>query len=166
MNRIEIRAPVAGVVVRLLHNTKGGVVAAGAVVLELLPVGNGLLIEARLNPKEVIHVKEGLAAMVRLTALNQRLTPMIEGTVAYVSADTVSQRESLREAAAGGDASRRDSFVVRVKLDEERAHSRIENFKPTPGMPADVFIKTDERTFMEYILKPLSDTFVRAFREQ
>ena len=166
MNRIEIRAPVAGVVVRLLHNTKGGVVAAGAVVLELLPVGNGLLIEARLNPKEVIHVKEGLAAMVRLTALNQRLTPMIEGTVVYVSADTVSQRESLREAAAGGDASRRDSFVVRVKLDEERAHSRIENFKPTPGMPADVFIKTDERTFMEYILKPLSDTFVRAFREQ
>ena len=53
-----------------------------------------------------------------------------------------------------------------MKLDEQRAHSRIADFKPTPGMPADVFIKTDQRTFMEYILKPLSDTFVRAFREQ
>jgi HlyD family type I secretion membrane fusion protein len=162
MERIEIRAPVAGIVVRLLHNTKGGVVAAGAVVLELLPVDDELVIEARLNPKEVVHVKEGLDAMVRLTALNQRLTPMIEGKVVYLSADTVSQRES----ATAQDAARRDTFIVRVQLDERSARSKIENFGPTPGMPADVFIKTDERTFLEYILKPLSDTFVRAFREQ
>ena len=162
MDRIEIRAPVAGIVVRLLYNTKGGVVSAGAVVLELLPLGDGLLIEARLNPKEVVHVKEGLGAMVRLSALNQRLTPMIEGKVVYVSADTVSQREP----SGGKDFARQDTFVVRVQLDEERALSKIADFKPTPGMPADVFIKTDKRTFMEYILKPLSDTFVRAFREQ
>jgi HlyD family secretion protein len=162
MDRIEIRAPVAGIVVRLLHNTKGGVVAAGAVVLELLPVDDELIIEARLNPNEVVHVKEGLDAMVRLSALNQRLTPMIEGTVVYLSADTVSQREL----SAGKDPPRRDTFVVRVQLDERSARGKIENFRPTPGMPADVFIKTDERTFLEYILKPLSDTFVRAFREQ
>jgi HlyD family secretion protein len=162
MDRIEIQAPVAGIVVRLFHNTKGGVVSAGAVVLELLPLGDGLLIEARLNPKEVVHVKEGLGAMVRLTALNQRLTPMIEGKVVYLSADTVSQREPT----GAKDVARQDTFVVRIQLDEQRARSKIENFKSTPGMPADVFIKTDERTFMEYILKPLSDTFVRAFREQ
>lgn len=161
MDRIEIRAPVAGIVVRLFHNTTGGVVAAGAVVLELLPINNELIIEARLNPNEVVHVKEGLGAMVRLTALNQRLTPMIEGKVVYLSADTVSQREPF----AAKDAARRDTFVVRVKLDEQSAHNKIENFRPTPGMPADVFIKTDERTFLEYIMKPLSDTFVRAFRE-
>ena len=100
--------------------------------------------------------------MVRLTALNQRLTPMIEGRVVYLSADTVSQREP----SSAKDVARQDTFVVRVQLDEQRARSKIENFKPTPGMPADVFIKTDERTFLEYILKPLSDTFVRAFREQ
>jgi HlyD family secretion protein len=57
-------------------------------------------------------------------------------------------------------------FVVRVQIDEQSARSKVESFRPTPGMPADVFIKTDERTFLEYILKPLSDTFVRAFREQ
>lgn len=162
MDRIEIRAPVAGIVVRLMHNTKGGVVAAGAVVLELLPVDDELIIEARLNPNEVVHVKEGLGAMVRLSALNQRLTPMIEGKVVYLSADTVSQREPF----GAKEAARRDTFVVRVQLDEASARSKIESFRPTPGMPADVFIKTDERTFLEYILKPLSDTFVRAFREQ
>lgn len=162
MDRIEIRAPVAGIVVRLMHNTKGGVVAAGAVVLELLPVDDELIIEARLNPNEVVHVKEGLGAMVRLSALNQRLTPMIEGKVVYLSADTVSQREPF----GAKEAARRDTFVVRVQLDEASARSKIESFRPTPGMPADVFIKTDERTFLEYIMKPLSDTFVRAFREQ
>lgn len=161
MERIEIRAPVAGIVVRLLHNTTGGVVAAGAVVLELLPLNDELVIEARLNPKEVVHVKEGLSAMVRLSALNQRLTPMIDGKVVYLSADTVAQREPY----AAKEAARSDTFVVRVQLDEESASSKIEHFRPTPGMPADVFIKTDERTFLEYIMKPLSDTFVRAFRE-
>jgi len=161
MDRIEIRAPVAGIVVRLLHNNKGGVVAAGAVVLELLPTNDELIIEARLNPSEVVHVKEGLAAMVRLSALNQRLTPMIEGKVVYLSADTVSQRENP----GAHEATRRDTFVVRIQLDDRNMRSKVENFRPTPGMPADVFIKTDERTFLEYIMKPLSDTFVRAFRE-
>jgi multidrug efflux pump subunit AcrA (membrane-fusion protein) len=125
-------------------------------------MGTLLVIEARLNPKEVVHVKEGLGAMVRLTALNQRLMPMIEAKVVYIPADTVSQRET----SSGKDAVRQDSFVVRVQIDEERAHSKIDSFKPMPGMPADVFIKTDERTFLEYSLKPLSDTFTRAFREQ
>lgn len=163
MDRIEIRSPVTGIVVRLLHNTKGGVVAAGAVVLELLPIEDELIIEARLRPNEVVHVKEGLGAIVRLSALNQRLTPMIEGKVVYLSADTVSQREpsAAREAAA-----RHDTFVVRVQLDEASARSKIEGFRPTPGMPADVFIRTGERTFLEYIMKPMSDTFARAFREQ
>jgi HlyD family type I secretion membrane fusion protein len=162
MDRIEMRAPVAGIVVRLLHNTKGGVVAAGAVVLELLPVDDELVIEARLSPNQVVHVKEGLGAMVRLSALNQRLTPMIEGNVVYLSADTVSQREAI----GARDGMRPDTFVVRVQLSDRDMRNKIETFRPTPGMPADVFIKTDERTFLEYIMKPLSDTFVRAFREQ
>jgi multidrug efflux pump subunit AcrA (membrane-fusion protein) len=109
-----------------------------------------------------VHVKEGVGAMVRLTALNQRLTPMIEGKVVYLSADTVSQREP----SGIKDTVRQDTFVVRVQLDEDRARSKIDHFIPTPGMPADVFIRTERRTFMDYIMKPLSDTFAKAFREQ
>ena len=92
--RSEVRAPVRGIVVKLNHHTRGGVVAAGAVILELLPANDELIIEARLNPNDVAHVRSGRDALVRLTALNQRLTPMIDGKVTYLSADTVTQVDS------------------------------------------------------------------------
>ena len=64
------------------------------------------------------------------------------------------------------DAVRRDSFIVRVQLDERDARDKVENFRPTPGMPADVFIETGQRTFLTYLLRPVVDSFSRAFRER
>jgi hypothetical protein len=98
-----------------------------------------------------------------LTALNQRLTPMIEGKVIYLSADTVSEHSARK---GGEPDARRDSFIVRVRLDERDTLNKIENFRPTPGMPADVFIETGQRTFFNYLLRPVLDSFSRAFREQ
>lgn len=161
--RSEVRAPVRGIVVKLNHHTRGGVVAAGAVILELLPANEDLIIEARLNPTDVSHVREGLDALVRLTALNQRLTPMIDGKVTYLSADTVTQADA--RARTDPDLQPRHSFIVRVSLDAQDARAKVADFRPTPGMPADVFIKTGERTFFEYIMKPVLDSFARAFRE-
>ena len=161
--RSEVRAPVRGIVVKLNHHTRGGVVAAGAVILELLPANDELIIEARLNPTDVSHVREGLDALVRLTALNQRLTPMIDGKVTYLSADTVTQADA--RARIDPDLQPRHSFIVRVSLDAQDARAKVADFRPTPGMPADVFIKTGERTFFEYIMKPVLDSFARAFRE-
>ena len=163
VERSEVRAPVRGIVVKLNQHTRGGVVAAGAVILELLPANEELIIEARVNPADVAHVRQGLDALVRLTALNQRLTPMIGGKVAYLSADTVTQSDA--RARADGDLSTRHSYIVRVRLDVQDAREKIADFQPTPGMPADVFIKTGERTFFEYIMKPVLDSFARAFRE-
>ena len=57
------------------------------------------------------------------------------------------------------------SYIVRVKLDEDDVRKKIGDFNPTPGMPADVYIKTGERTFFEYMLRPVLDSFSRAFRE-
>jgi HlyD family secretion protein len=161
--RSEVRAPVRGIVVKLNHHTRGGVVAAGAVILELLPANDELIIEARLNPNDVAHVRSGLDALVRLTALNQRLTPMIDGKVTYLSADTVTQVDA--RARTEPDLQPRHSFIVRVRLDAEDTRAKVADFRPTPGMPADVFIKTGERTFFEYIMKPVLDSFARAFRE-
>jgi HlyD family type I secretion membrane fusion protein len=161
--RSEVRAPVRGIVVKLNHHTRGGVVAAGAVILELLPANDDLIIEARLNPNDVAHVRSGLDALVRLTALNQRLTPMIDGKVTYLSADTVTQTDARARTEA--DLQPRHSFIVRVSLDAQDARAKVVDFRPTPGMPADVFIKTGERTFFEYIMKPVLDSFARAFRE-
>lgn len=164
VDRTELRAPVRGIIVKLHQHTAGGVVSAGAVILELLPVNDELIIEARINPSEIWHVKRGQDALVRLSALNQRLTPMIEGKVAYLSADAVATQYVRTKAEQ--EAPQRPTYVVRVRLDEKDVRAKLATFQPTPGMPADVFIKTGERTFFDYIMRPVWDSFSRAFREQ
>ena len=164
VERIEVRAPVRGIVVKLHQHTPGGVIAAGAVILEMLPVNDELIIEARINPSEIWHVKAGQRALVKLSALNQRVTPMIEGKVIYLSADAIGQING--SARTEREPQTRPSYVVRVRLDQRDVHRQIRDFRPTPGMPADVFIKTGERTFFDYIMRPVLDSFARAFREQ
>ena len=88
---------------------------------------------------------------------------MIKGSVVYLSADAVAE-QSVQYREQSGSA--RDSFVVRVALDDADVRSKIKAFRPTPGMPAEVFIKTGERTFFEYMMRPVMDSFNRAFREQ
>jgi HlyD family secretion protein len=164
VERTDIRAPVRGIVVKLNQHTRGGVVAAGSTILELLPVNDELIIQGRISPNQVAHVKEGQPATVRLSALNQRVTPMVDGKVIYLSADTISDRPSmLTEAPQTTD---RGSFIVRVKLDEKDVKAKAPNFKPTPGMPADLYIRTGERTFFDYLMEPVMRSFSRAFREE
>jgi HlyD family type I secretion membrane fusion protein len=164
VERVEVRAPVTGIIVKRHFHTAGGVVAPGAVILELLPMHEELLIEARINPSDVSHVAVGQQALARLSALNQRVTPMIEAKVVYLSADALA--EQTPPTRAGQDNTRRDFYVVRVRLDEDDVRKRLDSFRPTPGMPASVYIKTSERTFFEYIMRPVLDSFSRAFRER
>jgi HlyD family secretion protein len=162
--RVEVVAPVRGIVVKLHLNTTGGVINPGAVILELLPVNVDLIIESRVLPADIAQVKEGQAAQVRITALNSRMTPMVDANVVYVSADAVGETDPRKLAAnpAAGHA----LFVVKVRLDEEDLRAKAHDFRPMPGMPADVFIKTGQRTFFQYLMKPLSDSFAHAFRER
>lgn len=164
VNRIEVRSPVHGAVIKLNANTPGGVIAPGAIILELLPMNEDLLIEARISPREITHVHNGQNALVRLTALNQRLTPMIPARVIYLSPDSVTENADPSSGKAAQSRSG-PSFVVRVKLDGRSSAHLAPTFKPTPGMPADLFIKTGERTFFDYIMRPVFDSFARAFRE-
>src|SRR5260370_10650586 len=116
VERTDVRAPVRGVVVKLNQYTPGGVIGPGGVILELLPVNDELIIEARVKPNEITHVNEGQNALVRLTALNQRLTPMIQGKVIYLLAEIVSV-QSARHASESGTP-RRQSFIRRVRFAE------------------------------------------------
>jgi HlyD family secretion protein len=135
------------------------------VILELLPVGDERIIEAHVNPRDISHVTLGQEALVRLSALNQRVTPMVGASVIYVSADALAgQIQGKNETRPDGDT-RREFYVIRVRLDKDDVLKRMPEFTPTPGMPADVYIKTGERTFFEYIMKPVFDSFSRAFRE-
>ena len=164
VDRTEIRSPVKGVVVKINQNTIGGVIAPGEPILELLPVNDELVIEARVDPSQITHLDRGQKALVRLTAFNQRVTPMIAGEVVYLSADTIS--ESERTEAGAGALRKSNSFIVRVRLDRDDAELKAPDFRAMPGMPADIFIKTADRTFFDYVVTPVTDVFSRAFREK
>jgi HlyD family type I secretion membrane fusion protein len=165
VDRVEVRSPVRGIVVKKNFHTSGGVIAPGAVILELLPIGDERVIEAHVNPKDISHVRIGEQALVRLSALNQRVTPMVGASVIYVSADALADQVQVKTEARADSDTRREFYVVRVRLDQDDILRRMPEFIPTPGMPADVYIKTGERTFFEYIMKPVLDSFSRAFRE-
>lgn len=157
LERIRITSPVKGVVVKLRYHTPGGVVEAGKTVLEIVPLQENLLIEVRVRPQDIDTVKIGQPAIIRLSALKQRITPMIAGEVVYVSADTLPDDKS-------NQLSRSDVYVARVAPSPAEM-SALKGFVPTPGMPTEVYIKTTERTFLEYLLQPLKDSMSRAFRE-
>lgn len=156
LHRATINAPVAGTVVRLYYHTSGGVIESGKPILEILPADAPLIIEAQVSRNEIDSVKVGQKATVRLTALNQRTTPVLNGDVFYISAD------SLAEQTQSGD---REVYLARIRLPVSEL-TRVPGFAPTPGMPAEILIQTMERTFFSYITKPITDSMARAFMEQ
>lgn len=155
LRRVEIVAPVSGTIVRLYYHTPGGVVESGKAIAEILPSDEPLIIETQVPRTEIDSVQIGFPSTVRLSALNQRTTPVLNGTVYYVSADTVSD---------GADVAQ-EVYVARISIEADELQ-RVPGFSPTPGMPAEIMIQTAERTFVQYLAKPIVDSMSRAFREQ
>jgi HlyD family type I secretion membrane fusion protein len=158
VGRTNLTAPVRGSVVKLRYHTNGGVIEPGKSIMEIVPLQDELIIEARIRPQDIDKVKRGRWATIRLTALNQRVTPMVGGEVIYLSADALPDD---KQRAAGPPS---DLYVVRVRLDRNDV-GLVRDFEPTPGMPAELYIQTSERTFFEYLMQPLKDSMARAFRE-
>jgi HlyD family secretion protein len=162
LDRIEIRAPTSGVIHQLSTHTIGGVIRASDSIMEVVPDSDELLVETRLQPNDIDQVRLGQKAFVRFSAFNQRTTPQLTGTVAYVSA-TTSHDQAAQGGVQGGVQG--SFFTVRVVLaDEERR--RLGGLQLVPGMPAEVFMQTGSRTMMSYLLKPITDQMQRAFVEQ
>ncbi len=158
LERTRILAPVKGTVVKLRYHTPGGVIEPGKAIMEIVSLQDELVIEARVRPQDIDKIKHSQTAAVRLTALNQRTTPMVEGVVVYISADALPD-DKMRSAPSAPDV-----YVVRVRL-KSASVAGVRGFEPTPGMPAEVYIQTTERTFFEYLMQPLRDSMARAFRE-
>lgn len=154
--RTTIHAPAAGTVVRMMYHTAGGVIESGKTILEILPSDVPLIIETQVPRTDIDNVHVGQKATVRLVALNMRTTPVLNGEVFYVSADSLP--------AATGDT-RREIYLARVNLPVSEL-SRVPGFSPTPGMPAEIMIQTAERTFFSYLTKPITESMSRAFMEQ
>lgn len=154
LDRVDIVAPEDGIVLGLKAHTVGGVVRAGEPILDIVPSGDSLVVEVRVPAKDIDKIALGQTSLVRLSALSLKTTPEIQGKVAWVSADRIS--ETL--------ANQQPYYLARIRL-YQKTMTDFGNTRLKPGMPAEVFIQTEERTALNYLLKPLSDSLARAFSE-
>ena len=153
LGRMTIVAPQAGVVHKLTAHTVGGVVAPGDVIMEIVPQEDELLFEGRLDPAYVDQVAVGQQAGVRLVALDQTKTPEVEGSVTAIAPDVRSD---------GPNSPPYYAITVRLEPEVERQlPARL-----VPGMPVELLIKGQDRTVLNYLVKPLADRIAHTFREQ
>ncbi|WP_284778151.1 HlyD family type I secretion periplasmic adaptor subunit [Agrobacterium sp. lyk4-40-TYG-31] len=156
LERTIIRSPVNGTVIRSYYHTAGGVITTGKPIMEILPAHVPLILEAQVLRTSIDQLHEGQMASIRLSALNRRTTPVLDGKVFYVSADSIEENAGMQV---------KDVYIVRVQISDEEL-AKVHGFHPVPGMPADVMIQTSERTFFEYLTKPIADSMSRAFKER
>lgn len=152
--RTDVLSPSDGTVVDMQVHTTGAVIRPGERLLDVVPGNVKLIIEARVNPTDIDIVHAGLTAQVRLVAFNQRVTPTVEGIVAGVSADRLTDETT-------GEA----YYTARVELTDQQ-DPRLEGLTLLPGMPAEVLIRTGERTLVQYLVSPVRQSFTRSLREQ
>ena len=154
LSRVLIRAPITGKVLNLTTHTEGGVVSPGAAILELVPEGGELTVIARVSPNDIDRVHIGFEGVVRFSAFNQNTTPELLARVTKLSPDRLVDEQT---------------GVSYYQAELELLPSSIEDIADLellPGMPAEVLIETGERTFFEYLAKPVSNAFQRSFLEE
>jgi HlyD family secretion protein len=154
LRRTEIRAPQDGVVFQTTANTVGGVVAAGDPIMLIVPESDTLMVEVKVEPKDIDQLQFGQPVVLRFSAFNMRTTPELNGTVVRIAADTSTDQRTGQS-----------YYLVRIAMTAEEI-SRLGDVKLTPGMPVEAFIQTGERTMLSYLVKPLHDQLKRAFREK
>jgi HlyD family secretion protein len=154
LKRVEIRAPQAGMVHQLAVHTIGGVVTASEPLMLIVPDGDELTVEARVAPQNIDQLVPGQRAVLRFAAFNQRTTPEINGKVTRMSADLTQDQKT-------GVA----FYTVRIAMPPDEI-ARLGGLKLVPGMPLEAFIQTGDRTVLSYLVRPLHDQIVRAFRER
>jgi len=153
LRRIDIRAPQTGIVHQLAFHTIGGVVQPGETIMTIVPDGFDLIVEARVTPTDRDQIEAGQKAVITFSAFSQRTTPNAHGKVTTISPDL-----SVDETTGAS------FFTAQVGLDEGELE-RLGNLELVPGMPAETFIQTGNRTVLSFLLKPLTDNLRRAFRE-
>ena len=154
LSRVVIRAPESGMVLDMKVHTIGGVVSAATPLLDIVPASSELVVEAKVATKDIDRLELGRAADIRFVAFNQATTPVIEGTLIRVSADSLTEERT-------GD----QYYLVRVKVSED-GMKKLGNRKLQPGMPADVLINAGERTMLQYLLKPARNMFAESLIEE
>jgi epimerase transport system membrane fusion protein len=154
LDRTIIRAPYSGTVVGLSVFSVGGVVARGQRILDIVPDGTPLVVEAQVAVADIAEVHPGAIAEVHFSAYKQRLLPIIHGTVTTISADRLTDERT-------GFA----YYAASVEIDPRELAGSPE-VQLYPGMPVTVMIPTGARTALAYLVAPLAESFDRAFRQR
>lgn len=152
LSRVVIRAPEDGMILGMKVHTIGGVVSPATPLLEIVPAVSDLIVEAKVSPNDIDRVEVGKSADIRFSSFNSNTTPVIQGRVIHVSADRLEEQDGT------------PYYLARVGLTEEGT-KRLGGLRLQPGMPAEVFINTGERTLLQYLIQPATDTFARSLIE-
>jgi HlyD family secretion protein len=150
---IQIQAPVAGVVHEMTATTLGGVIAPGQEIMQIIPKRDSLIIKAQIMPKDIDQVNLGQDTNVIFSALKQSAAPELDGHVSYISAD------SVVDPITGSSY-----FNIEVSVLDDQL-TKLQGKTLIPGMPADIFIQTQERSVFDYLTGPLRDTFKKTMRD-
>ena len=152
--RTEIQAPQAGIVHDLSIHTVGAVIAPGETIMSIVPVSDVLVIDAKVAPQDIDQVKLGGRADVRILAGNRRIVPVLGAQITRVSPDLTHEPQTNRS-----------YYAVRLTLAADATES-LGDLRLLPGMAAEVFFATGQRTPLQYLLQPLTEQIARAFRER
>ncbi|WP_417742985.1 HlyD family type I secretion periplasmic adaptor subunit [Salipiger sp.] len=154
LKRLEITAPVAGVVYGMTVFAPRSVIRAADPVLYLVPQDRPLVIAAQIEPIHIDQTHVGQEVTLRFSALDQRTTPELFGTVTQISADAFTNEETSAS-----------YYRAEIILNEGEADKLPEGSTLIPGMPVEAFLRTADRTPLAYLVKPFTDYFSKAFRE-
>lgn len=157
VSRTDVKSPVRGVVKQIAVNTVGGVVAPGAQIMQIVPLDDTLLVEARLRPQDIAFIRPGQQATVKITAYDYGIFGGLEGKVEMISADSiVDERDQRKES----------YFQVQVRTDRAYLGTEQKPLPIIPGMTAQVDVITGRKTILHYLLKPINKARERALRER
>ena len=152
--RTEIRAPAAGIVHAIAVHTEGGVIQPGSALLQIIPEDQKLLVEAKIQPKDIDRVRSGQMATVRFSSFDSHVTPRLEGIVRKVSAAEITDKEG------------KTFYTTQVEVPPTELQKLDAGHRLVPGMPAEVYLETQSRSILSYFLKPLTDMLAQTFRER
>lgn len=153
LTRIDIRSPQDGFVHQLAVHTIGGVITPGETLMSIVPRADQLIIEAKVKPVDIDELTPGQEATVRFPSFDRRTTPELKARLLTVSADlTQDQRTGV------------SYYTARLIIDDDEL-SRLEGKALVPGMPVEAFLKTQDRTVLSYLVKPITDQIAHAMRE-
>jgi HlyD family secretion protein len=154
LRRVDIRAPQDGMVEQSTVHTVGGVITAGDAIMIIVPQTDDLQVEAKVNPQDIDKLQIGQKTLLRMSAFNQRTTPELNGVVTRVSPDVSSDQRTGQT-----------YYTIRISLPPKEV-ARLGEVRLIPGMPVEAFVETGDRTMLSYLIKPLHDQLMRAFRER